>query len=220
MFFAYFTEFSYKDYPRDATVQVGTNTLTFSNAHLDREKASAYFQRYLEEAGYTAGPEHRGYLLKCHVAETDEKALEGAREFLFINEFRDHGRPEWAHPSGYGSRMAASQFARHFGVKYFGSEMRQTSFDDLLSTYRIVAGSPKTVVKKLRYLFEELRPSILVLWANEGRISPERSKACLRLMGQEVLPAVREIGKELELRSPDEINAPVSLAHARGEYAA
>lgn len=39
-------------------------------------------------------------------------------------------------------------------------------------------------------------------------------------MGQEVLPAVREIGKELELRSPDEINAPVSLAHARGEYAA
>ena len=39
---------------------------------------------------------------------------------------------------------------------------------------------------------------------------------CIRLLGQEVLPAVREIGKELKLASPFEINAPVSLAHANG----
>ena len=35
----------------------------------------------------------------------------------------------------------------------------------------------------------------------------------IRLLGQEVLPALRDIGKELGLWSPFEANAPVSLAH-------
>ena len=34
---------------------------------------------------------------------------------------------------------------------------------------------------------------------------------CIRLLGQEVLPAVREMGKELGLWSPFEANAPVSI---------
>jgi hypothetical protein len=33
------------------------------------------------------------------------------------------------------------------------------------------------------------------------------------MLGLEVLPAVREIGKELGLLSPFEANAPVSIAH-------
>ena len=35
-----------------------------------------------EEVGYKAGPEHFGYLLKCLVADTDEKAQEIGREFM------------------------------------------------------------------------------------------------------------------------------------------
>ena len=36
---------------------------------------------------------------------------------------------------------------------------------------------------------------------------------CIRLLGQEVMPAIREIGEELGLNSPFDLNSPVSLAH-------
>ena len=45
-----------------------------------------------------------------------------------------------------------------------------------------------------------------------GRRSNPRGAA----FGQEVLPAVREMGKELGLWSPFEANAPVSIAYAKG----
>jgi hypothetical protein len=35
---------------------------------------------------------------------------------------------------------------------------------------------------------------------------------CIRLFGQEVLPAMREIARELDLKSPFEAATPVSLA--------
>ena len=35
---------------------------------------------------------------------------------------------------------------------------------------------------------------------------------CIELMGKEVLPALREIGRELGLDDPFSIDAPVSLA--------
>ena len=39
------------------------------------------------------------------------------------------------------------------------------------------------------------------------------SKTCIRLLGQEVMPAIREIGDKLGLKSPFETNSPVSLAY-------
>jgi hypothetical protein len=47
-------------------------------------------------------------------------------------------------------------------------------------------------------------------WASDGFVSNEDAKTCIRLLGQEVLPALRDIGKELGLWSPFEANAPVS----------
>ena len=50
------------------------------------------------------------------------------------------------------------------------------------------------------------------LWANDGGMSQADSLNCIRLLGQEVLPALRETAKELGLESPFEANTPVSLA--------
>jgi hypothetical protein len=68
------------------------------------------------------------------------------------------------------------------------------------------------VVKKLSTILEETRPSILSLWGNDGKINHQDSMECIRLMAQEVMPALREIGKKLGLNSPFELNTPVSLA--------
>jgi hypothetical protein len=92
------------------------------------------------------------------------------------------------------------------------SNPRGATFEDQIRDQQIVAGTPKTVIPKLRRLLEETRPSIMGFWASDGFVSNEDTKTCIRLLGQDVLPALRDIGKELGLWSPFEANAPVSLA--------
>ena len=70
----------------------------------------------------------------------------------------------------------------------------------------IIAGTPKQVIERLRFIMESTRPGILALWGNDGKVNHEDSMACIRLMGEEVIPAVREMGKELELFSPFEVD--------------
>ena len=66
-------------------------------------------------------------------------------------------------------------------------------------------------------ILEETRPSILALWGNDGAVSNEDSMNSIRLLGQEVMPALREIGDELELNSPFDLNTPVSFANTPAE---
>jgi hypothetical protein len=93
---------------------------------------------------------------------------------------------------------------------------RGAAFEDQIRDQQIIAGTPKTVIPKLRRLLEETRPSIVGFWGADGFVSHEDTKTCIRLLGEEVLPAVREIGQSLGLRSPFESNAPVSRAYGQG----
>src|SRR6266545_2762295 len=167
------------------------------------------------EAGYTAGPENRGYLQRCHVAETEEKAMANARQFMWMQgEFTGLAHPVWSSPSGYFSPSYRKAFVEYAVGRR--SNPRGAAFENQIRDQQIIAGTPKTVIPKLRRLLEETRPSILGFWTSDGFVSHEDAKSCIRLLGQEVLPAVREMGKELGLWSPFEANAPVSIAYATG----
>ena len=164
-----------------------------------------------KEAGYAGGPEYRGYLQRCHVAETEEKAIENARQFMWMQgEFTGLAHPVWSTPSGYFSPSIRTQFVEYAVGRR--TNPRGATFEDQINSQMIVAGTPKTVIPKLRRLLEETRPSILGFWAADGFVSSADTRTCIRLMGEEVLPALREIGKELGLWSPFEANAPVSMA--------
>ena len=45
-------------------------------------------------------------------------------------------------------------------------------------------------------------------------MSHEDSKTCIRLLGEEVLPALRETGAKLGLNSPFDCNAPVGIKYS------
>jgi alkanesulfonate monooxygenase SsuD/methylene tetrahydromethanopterin reductase-like flavin-dependent oxidoreductase (luciferase family) len=170
------------------------------------------YDRVAGETGYQGGPEYRGYLQRCHVAETEEKAMENARQFMWMQgEFTGLAHPVWSSPSGYFSPSMRKAFVE-FAVGRRDNP-RAAAFEDQLRDQQIIAGTPKTVIPKLRRLLEETRPSILGFWASDGFVSDEDSRTCIRLLGQEVLPALRDMGKELGLWSPFEASAPVSLAH-------
>ena len=78
------------------------------------KKIWALYDATAAEAGYTAGPENRGYLQRCHVAETEEKALANARQFMWMQgEFTGLAHPVWSTPSGYFSPSNRRAFVEY-----------------------------------------------------------------------------------------------------------
>jgi alkanesulfonate monooxygenase SsuD/methylene tetrahydromethanopterin reductase-like flavin-dependent oxidoreductase (luciferase family) len=160
-------------------------------------------------AGYTAGPEHRGYLMRCCVAETEEQALKQARQYLWMaGQFTGVARPTWSNPTGYSSWE--SRRAQEGGSlrSYKGEE----DFRRHIERGTIIAGTPDQVVARIFEWMERTRPGTLILWGSDGRMTQAESLESIRLLGSEVLPKLRRRGEELGLKGPFTANAPVSLA--------
>ena len=169
------------------------------------------------QEGYQAGPENFGYLQKVYVAETEEKAQELGKQDLYGGGMYTAIRPEWLFPSGYNSKAATQRLARQFTdpkgrtqlfTGYEGQSIEEAKaavyglYPHAQESYQLIRGTPKTVIPKLRKIMEVLRPGIFGLWQNDGPIGhPERMNN-IRLLGEEVIPAMREIAKELGLESP------------------
>jgi alkanesulfonate monooxygenase SsuD/methylene tetrahydromethanopterin reductase-like flavin-dependent oxidoreductase (luciferase family) len=176
----------------------------------DTRRIWDFYDQVATESGYRAGPEHRGYLMRCCVAETEEEALRRAREYLWMaGEFTGVARFTWANPTGYSSFDTRKN--RKPGGALGGYETEE-DFRRHLEQGTIIAGTPAQVIEKIAYWLEQTRPGILVLWASEGRMTQAEALDCIRLMGERVLPEVRRIGASLGLAGPDAVNAPVSLA--------
>jgi alkanesulfonate monooxygenase SsuD/methylene tetrahydromethanopterin reductase-like flavin-dependent oxidoreductase (luciferase family) len=174
------------------------------------------YDKAAAEVGIKGGPEYHGLLKQIHVAETEEKAIENARQFMWMQgEFTGLAHPVWSTPAGYGSpdnRRGFAEFATGRGKNLRYRPNLEQQLKDLM----VIAGTPKQVIAKLRVLLQETRPGILSFWANDGNVSHEDAKTCIRLLGQEVFPAVREMAKEFDLKSPFETNQPVSVRYANG----
>jgi alkanesulfonate monooxygenase SsuD/methylene tetrahydromethanopterin reductase-like flavin-dependent oxidoreductase (luciferase family) len=186
--------------------------------------------------GYQAGPENFGYMQPVFVGENQAKAEEMGKRFLFGGGFSNFARPEWMFPPGYNSKEATRRLARQFanpnqpGKPLMPSGTNGASADQVdieaikqaiyadypqwQKNYQMIAGTPKNVIPKLRQVLEILRPGIFSFWL-DGPIPAADRLTCLRLLGQEVVPALREIGKELGLVDSFE-RKPGSRALATG----
>jgi len=166
------------------------------------------------ECGYVAGSENFGYLIRVHVQEDEEKALRNARQFMWMQgEFTGLAHPVWANPSGYFSpsgRRAFVEFSTGRAINPRGSP----TFEDQLASTMIIAGTPKQVTEKLKYLIEHTRPGIMGIWANDGDVSQEDRQNCIRLLFKEVMPEVKAHADRLGLKDPWEANAPVHLKYS------
>ena len=183
------------------------------------ERTKQIWQMYDEaaaEVGIKAGPDYHGLLKQIHVAETEEKALENARQFMWMQgEFTGLAHPVWSTPAGYYSPENRRGFVE-FATGRSKSPRARPDLEGQLKEMMIIAGTPKQVIQKVRILLEETRPGTLAFWGNDGTVTHEDSKTCIRLLGTEVFPAVREIAKELDLKSPFETGQPVSAKYAGG----
>jgi alkanesulfonate monooxygenase SsuD/methylene tetrahydromethanopterin reductase-like flavin-dependent oxidoreductase (luciferase family) len=191
------------------------------NTPVDRTKQVwDIYDTVAAEHGFTGGPEYHGLLKQIHVAETEEKALENARQFTWMQgEFTGLAHPVWSSPAGYGSPDNRRAFAE-FSVGRSKNPRGRPGLEKQLEDLMVIAGTPKQVIAKLRVLLEETRPGILGFWGNDGTVPHQDAMTCIRLLGQEVFPAVREMAKELDLKSPFETQQPVSVRYMAGNTVA
>jgi hypothetical protein len=171
------------------------------------------------EMGYQAGPENFGYLQPIFVHETEEKADEMGRHFLFGGGFSHFARPEWMFPPGYNSKAATRRLSTLFanpntpGLSFVSQDhtedlnaLRKTihaAYDGSKDTLQMITGTPKSVIPKLRKVLTVLRPGIFSFWL-DGPAPAKDRMICLKLLGTEVIPQLREIGRELGLAGPFE----------------
>ncbi len=194
-----------------------------------------YYAEKAKEFGYEAGTQHNGYLFKVHVDETEELADEVGRKYVqgpsnpFLEGNQGNVRANLQNLPGMTSRTAVLPTVSNFlaassrgrggdQAKIGGVSQTQVdqdkqdagdalgSYDSQKERYTIITGTPKTVIPKIKHVLETLRPGSVFFWDGDGAMTHEDSMRSLKLMGEEVLPAVREIGVELDLNSPFEVD--------------
>jgi alkanesulfonate monooxygenase SsuD/methylene tetrahydromethanopterin reductase-like flavin-dependent oxidoreductase (luciferase family) len=168
------------------------------NTTLDATKQIwALYDAAARAAGHEPGTQHRGYLMRAFVADREEDALRHAEQFMYLlGEVSVTRRPEWAAPTGYSSYSARRDRVQRL------TAYRTATVADQIASGTLVVGTPDTVIASIRRWLEETRVGTLVLHATEGRIPHVDTMRCIELLGREVLPAVREIGRELGIRGP------------------
>jgi alkanesulfonate monooxygenase SsuD/methylene tetrahydromethanopterin reductase-like flavin-dependent oxidoreductase (luciferase family) len=144
-----------------------------------------------QDEGYQAGPDHFGYLLRCLVADTDEKAIEVGREYMWTSGHRARDPREHNDPPGYQSRVAASVRAQRPSAKL--ATAAALSYDELREANNIIVGNPDTVIRKLTEIIEGVGPGHLHIYGNEGAMEHKDVLRSIELMGNEVIPALHEI---------------------------
>ena len=184
-----------------------------------------YYDEVAAEAGYEAGTEHRGYLFKVHVDETEELAEEAGRKYVqgpsnpFLEGNQGIVRPFIQNLPGLTQRnnllptmrsfaAAASRGRAGQHLKEQKKEAPPTppkdTYTDQTEKLSIISGTPDTVIPKVRHVLETLRPGTIFFWDGDGAMSHDDQMRSLRLMGSDVIPAVREMADELDLKGPFE----------------
>jgi alkanesulfonate monooxygenase SsuD/methylene tetrahydromethanopterin reductase-like flavin-dependent oxidoreductase (luciferase family) len=185
---------------------------------------------YADEAvkhGYQAGPENFGYLLPTFVAETEEKAQELGKGFVYGGGQNAFSRPEHTLPPGYNSKDAVRMLAKHPGGSWLGvspEKLRQareadsadsTAYDEvrkkLAASYQkaqkgmqMIVGAPQSVIPKIKSLLQVTRPGSITFFNIQGPVSNEDRLTSMKLLAEEVIPAIRDYAKEIDLPDPYE----------------
>ena len=199
---------------RDSLMWAAEKRIPYIMLSTQLEPTRAAFDLYHETAaehGYKSGPQNLGYLWKVHVDETEELAEQTARKYIqgpsnpFLAGNEGTNNPALTSLPGLTNRhrVLSTQVA---ATRNRGGGALSAPYEKQIEDYTIITGTPKTVIPKIRHVLEYLRPGSVFFWDGDGAMTHDDAMRSLRLMGEEVLPAVREIAKELELPSSFDVN--------------
>jgi alkanesulfonate monooxygenase SsuD/methylene tetrahydromethanopterin reductase-like flavin-dependent oxidoreductase (luciferase family) len=204
---------------KDSLMWAAKQRIPYIMLATEMEPTRQAFQLYHDtaaEEGYESGPQNLGYLWKVHVDETEELAEATGRKYVqgpsnpFLAGNEGTVNPALVNLPGLTHRrrvlptQAVATAARGGGGGVAGVLGRP--YEQQIADRTIICGTPKTVIPKIREVLEYVRPGSIFFWDGDGAMTHDDAMRSLRLMGEEVIPAVREISKELGLPGPFEVD--------------
>ncbi len=185
---------------------------------------------YADEAakqGYQAGPENFGYLIATVLAETEDKAQELAEGFVYGGGQNAFSAPQFTVPPGYNSKnairiMAKQQTSAWLGIS--GAKLREqmkeaesgaVNYDEVRGklhaallraqqNLQVLVGTPKSLIPKIKSILTVLRPGIFIILSIQGPVGNDDRRTSMRLFAEEVIPALKEHAKAIDLPDPFE----------------
>ena len=151
-------------------------------------KASRHYRNEAEKAGWSPTGDQIIYRVTCHVAETDEQAMEDLAEATRVR-------------SG-GSSLALSHRTDEViaGAGYYGRDEDQRTrvprafqgdLPSRIENGQILIGSPETVARQIRHIHAETGAGVLDLIP--GPPHGDKALKSIELIGTKLMPLVREL---------------------------
>ena len=208
---------------RDSLMWAAEQRIPYIMLATEMEPTKLAFQLYHDtaaELGYQSGPQNVGYLWKVHVDETEELAEETGRKYVqgpsnpFLAGNEGTVNPALVNLPGLSSRtrVLPTQAVATRARGGTAAGVLGRPYEQQIKDRTIICGTPKTVIPQIREVLEYIRPGSIFFWDGDGAMTHDDAMRSLRLMGEEVIPAVKEMGKELGLTSPFEVDPATGQA--------
>jgi alkanesulfonate monooxygenase SsuD/methylene tetrahydromethanopterin reductase-like flavin-dependent oxidoreductase (luciferase family) len=158
------------------------------------------------------------------VGETEEKAQQAAAGFVYGGGQNAFSAAEFTMPPGYNSKAAIRTLAKTQTSAWLGisgqklKEQMHGAEDEIDYTevrrklqvalrrgqqnMQVIVGTPTTVIPKIKGIMSTLRVGIFIILSLQGQHSDEERRTSMRLFAEEVIPALKDHAKAIELLDP------------------
>ncbi|MDH4147950.1 MAG: LLM class flavin-dependent oxidoreductase [Acidimicrobiia bacterium] len=174
--------------------------------------------------GWQAGPENFGYVVPIVTADTEEKAQELGKGFVFGGGQNAFSRAEHTLPPGYNSKAATKRLAEGGNTattwvglatarraNQMGDDRPQDQ--DLASVRRklgaalqraqdahtVLVGTPDQVATKMRRIMSITRPGVVIFLHIQGPVSNQDRMRSIELLTEYVVPDMRDHARSIGL---------------------
>ncbi len=146
-----------------------------------------YKRRCAEQGLAAPGADRFAYLALCHTAETDAQAeAEGQQLLWYLRRLR---HPGFNAPPGYISPRVQARTMLGGPQKGYAD-----SFETLQNNGIVMVGSPDTMIRRIRTLYERCGIGHLLMMNQAGAMPDYQVRRSLELFSREVYPAIRDLG--------------------------
>jgi alkanesulfonate monooxygenase SsuD/methylene tetrahydromethanopterin reductase-like flavin-dependent oxidoreductase (luciferase family) len=174
--------------------------LSLSGHASSKRTIDAYYD-LIDKAGAEPNPYRVGMTQAVFCAETDEAAEELYSEAVdyFYNKCL-YIYPGFNDAPGYRSERALEMGMARSSMQQnaFSGRAPTVTWKDRVDSGSVIAGSPETVIERLRATATDLRVGHMMLLMQLGNLNRERTMKNIELVGTKVLPHVRDLWGEWE----------------------
>jgi alkanesulfonate monooxygenase SsuD/methylene tetrahydromethanopterin reductase-like flavin-dependent oxidoreductase (luciferase family) len=170
--------------------------LSFTGYKRAKLLMQGYWDR-VEKAGSDLSPYRAGFAQTICVADTDAEAEK--RYWPHVNYFYNrclHVYPGFADAPGYRTIKTLQAQALSQLTRASLEALASLSWKDMVEGGHIIAGSPATVIEKMKELITGLRVGNIFCLLHVGNMPDEKTRHSTKLFAEKVMPALREMWPE------------------------